>query len=230
MYRYFCTGTVYMTRRTKLGYTPGSLSVGTPPQYADRFWNHLLNCLLNRFQNFGCFGKMRVSAVGFSGFLVVSTSALLIFKSICAKWMDLLVWLEDWEVDFPTSDDFRLYSILKKRVRRVFYAIKLRWGVSATPSTNHELKRSWAKNRFWTSSFCLCHYQARRWTAWPRMIFVCTPCLREESGAFFSYQAPESGTGNPLNEPRFEEIMNQKSDVQNWTPDLWLTTSSVHGS
>ena len=58
----------------------------------------------------------------------------------------LLVSLSSSEVDFPTSDAIFVYTILKRRVRRVFKAIKLRWGVPASPSTNHGLKRSWAKN------------------------------------------------------------------------------------
>ena len=45
-----------------------------------------------------------------------------------------------------------------------------------------------------------------------------------------SYQAPESGTGNPLNEPRTEEVVSQRSGVQFWTSDFWFMTSSNCGS
>ena len=49
-------------------------------------------------------------------------------------------------MDFPTSDDFYFCTIGKTSARRVFMAIKRRWGVPAHLSTNHDLKSSWAKN------------------------------------------------------------------------------------
>ena len=55
----------------------------------------------------------------------------------------LVRFLASWLVDLPTSDDFYFWTIRKMSVRRVFMAIKRRWGVPPHPSTNHELKRAW---------------------------------------------------------------------------------------
>ena len=49
-------------------------------------------------------------------------------------------------MDFPTSDDFYFCFFGEKSVRRVFIATNIRWGVPGTPPSDHDLKRSWAKD------------------------------------------------------------------------------------
>ena len=167
------------------------------------------------FDNFGCFGKLWISFHWFSGFLVFSTSALLIFKSICAKKCDLLVWLSSPEVDFPTSDDFSFTTILKTIVRRVFSATKLRNRVPGTLPSDHELMRSWAKNQILVH-LAFGWVTIELWGALPDLAwFFFLHRFKDECQArLLRYQAPESGTGNPLYEPRTEEVVSQRSGVQ----------------
>ena len=186
------------------------------------------------FNNFWCFGKLRGSVFWFSGFVVFSTSALLSFKSICAKKLDLLVWLEGPEVDFPTSDDFYFFTIRKRSVRRVFMAIKRRWGVPAHPSTNHDLKRSWAKNQILDQSNFACltigHGGGLPDLGW----FLFFHHLKEECQArFYSYQAPVGGTGTPLIDPWIEEVASKNLESKlshNFQLYFLLMVSSIHGS
>ena len=107
--------------------------------------------ILNRFCSFLDWENEKnefFSKIVFSDLFHVSISAD--FKFYTSKFLEyeriLLVWLSSTEVDFPTLDGFYFFTIWKRSVRRVFIAIKLRWGVPGTLSTNHELKRSWAKN------------------------------------------------------------------------------------
>ncbi len=163
--------------------------------------------------------------------MVFSTSALLTFKSICAKKCDLLVWLASSEVDFPTSDDFSFSTILKRRVRRVFLAIKLRNRVPGTLSSNHELKRSWAKNQILDKS-TFAWVTIELWGGLPDLgWFLFFHHLKDECQArLYGYQTPVGRTGTTPNEPWTEEVVSKKSGVQNYIIDFLLTTSSVHGS
>ena len=167
------------------------------------------------FNNFGCFGKLRIWIFGFSGFVVFSTSALLIFKSICAKKLDLLVWLASSEVDFPTSDDFSFSTIFKTIIRRVFLAIKLRNRVPGTLSSNHELKRSWAKKQILDKS-TFAWVTIELWGGLPDLgWFLFFHHLKDECQArLYGYQTPVGRTGTTLNEPWIEEVVSKKSGVQ----------------
>ena len=83
---------------------------GEPPLKVEGASQELQKDVVNRFRWFWVFWKginLISRYFDFSGLFHVSI-------------VDLLVWLASSEVDFPISDDFRLYTILKMRGRRVF--------------------------------------------------------------------------------------------------------------
>ena len=136
------------------------------------------------------------------------------------------MWLASWLVDFPTSDEFYFWFFGKTRGRRVFMATNIRWGVPGTPPSEQGLMRSWAKNQILDQSgFGSVSSELVGGLADLGWFLFLNHSKDECQARFYGYQTPVEGTGTPLNEPWFVEVMG-KNQILDFLP----MTSSNHGS